>query len=90
MDQAAFVFNRHSGKSRNPFIMVFAFVFSFDSDSRDEADIYGGVRIFPGRERERPGEGPKTKAKMDSGKPSFPGPVEKAIIARNSPLPHPE
>ena len=30
-------------------------------------DIYGGVSIFPERERGRPGERPKTMAKMDSG-----------------------
>ena len=82
--------------------------------------MYGGVRIFSVWESGRPGERPKTKAKMDSafagmtGKgegrsqantgffnrpvkeglgalnPTRRGVVEKGIIGRNSPLPHPE
>ncbi len=75
-DFPAWNFARHSGESRNPF---YDFCFRFriwlrfaggsatPESGTDEADIYGGVRIFLGRERERPGEKPKTKAKMDSG-----------------------
>ena len=36
-------------------------------ESGTDEVVYGDVRIFPVRERGRPGEGPKGKVKMDSG-----------------------